>query len=136
MKTISSQRDLSKTPEAGQNPNLEIMSKEDWARAGRKMSFKVQGFHIPSFKNGKVLFVTNPRNRELMRRIQESFEDTLLSWYPTVEGETVTGPRLRSWIAGCGPEDDSCHFLTGCSWNFTFVSKGQEGAELDFDPSE
>lgn len=136
MSAISETKGLSKVPEVGQNPKREIMSKEEWARAGRKMSFKVQGFHIPSFKNGKVLFVTNPRNRELMRRIQASFEDTLLSWYPTVEGVTVTGPRLRSWIAGCGPEDDSCHFLIGCSWNFMFVPKGQEGADLDFESSE
>lgn len=119
------------------SPNSEplALSKKVPACGKSRVRLRIRGFHIPSFKNGKVLFVTNPRNRALMKRIQDDFEQQLICSYPTVEGEMVTVEKLRSWIATSGPEDDSCHYLIACSWSFTTVSKGQEGANLEFAPT-
>ncbi len=99
-----------------------------------------RGSHVPSFKNSKLLtrgkLVTSPRNQKWMKECIKSFESQLLCSFRTIESETVTAQNLRSWIASCVPENDSCRYLTACSWNFIEVSKGQEGANVDINPEE
>lgn len=86
----------------------------------------------PAFKNSKMLtrgkLRTNPKNQAWMKAAQALIESQLLFKYPTAANETVTAANLRSWIASATPENDSCNYLTACSWRFMRVPKKQDGA--------
>lgn len=88
----------------------------------------------PSFKNGKMLtrgkLITAPQKQRWMAAAQSIIESQLLSKYPTSERGMVTAAKLRSWIAWSTPGDDSCRYLTQCSWRFMQVQKNLEGAAL------
>lgn len=88
--------------------------------------------HVPSFKNTKMLtrgkLITSPQKQRWMRKAQVIIESQLLSAYPTAEKGTVTAEKLRSWIASSVPANDSCRYLTACSWRFTSAPKGREAA--------
>jgi hypothetical protein len=88
----------------------------------------------PSFKNSKMLtrgkLITDPKKQRWMQAAQALIESQLLFKCPTDESGTVTAAKLRSWIASATPENDSCAYLTECSWRFMKVPKKQEGAIL------
>ncbi len=95
---------------------------------------RTQGSHVPSFKNSKMIargkLITDPKKQKWMEECIRSFMSQLLYSFPMNVNETGTGPKLRSWIASSTPENDSCRYLTACSWNFCKYPKGLEGAEV------
>lgn len=100
----------------------------------------LQGSHVPSFKNSKFLtrgrLMTSPKNQAWMKAAIDSFASQLLYSFPMSASETVTAQKLRSWIASSLPVNDSCRYLTGCSWNFCKYPKGLEGAQVTITPVE
>lgn len=100
------------------------------------LTLRIRGLgHVPAFKNHKMLtrgkLRTDPRKQKWMRAAEDCLAAELLSQYPTSDGETVTAANLRYWIQSSVPADDSCHYLTTCSWRFTSVPKGSEGANIE-----
>jgi hypothetical protein len=95
----------------------------------------VKGFHIPSFKNSKMLtrgkLITNPKMQRQMEEIIRSLGSQLLSCARTLEGETLTGPQAQSLIASLLPEDDSRQWIPELVINSRDCDKGNEGAIVE-----
>lgn len=86
----------------------------------------------PAFKNSKMLtkgkLITHPRKQKWMKAAEDIIECQLLFKFQTSGTETEMAQALRCSIASSMPADDSCHYLTECSWRFMRVPKKQEGA--------
>lgn len=94
----------------------------------------VKGFHVPSFKNSKMLtrgrLITKPEYQQLMKQITQAFECQLRSWFQTNGIETGTGRTALLRIASLLPLDDSLKWIAEHCVKWQRVSKGNEGAEL------
>lgn len=94
----------------------------------------VKGFHVPSFKNSKMLtrgrLITKPEYQHQMEQITQAFESQLRSWFQTNGIETGTGPTALLQIASLLPLDDSLKWIAEHCVAWRRVSKGNEGAEL------
>jgi hypothetical protein len=86
--------------------------------------------HVPSFKNSRVLFLTNPRNRAWMKKAAASIESQLRSAYRIDDHAMETGASLLCWIATRMPLDDSLDWIGVPCGNWRRVRKGEEGADI------
>ena len=85
--------------------------------------------HVPSFKNGKQLFVTSKKNREWMKRCIASFVFQSLSKCQTCADGTVTADSLQSLIASL-PPDDNWKVIPVICVTAVKCEPGNEGAEI------
>lgn len=93
------------------------------------LKIRSQG-HVPSFKNNKRLFLTNPKHSAWMKQAIQSIESQLLTAAQIGGIETMTAHSLRSWIASSVPLDDSRHWIIEATVRSIEVPKGQEGCDI------
>jgi hypothetical protein len=86
--------------------------------------------HVPSFKNSRVLFLTNPRNRVWMEWCQDRFESQFASACPTGVAGMPMAPCPQSWIRFVVPLDDSVDWIPELHVLVERVKKGDEGADI------
>ena len=86
--------------------------------------------HVPSFKNSRVLFLTNPRNRAWMEWCQDRFESQFFSAFQTAADGMPTAACPHSWIVSAAPLDDSVDWIPELHVLVERVSKGGEGADI------
>lgn len=153
--THSAQKDFFSVPTAGLKlgplflylkriPAPRRMGKED--RKGKPRS-KVENFHVPSFKNSKVLITKDPRGFPLkrpmlitapeyqrwMRQAVENLESQLLSMCQTgTDGIQRVHSKLFAMCSRL-PADDSCNDLVEISIKVVRVPPGEEGAEISLE---
>jgi len=89
--------------------------------------------HVPSFKNGRQLFLTSKRNREWMKRCTDSFVSQLLSKCQTADEGTLTAVSLRSSIVSL-PADDNWKIIPQIVLTSEKVIDGEEGATIEITP--
>jgi hypothetical protein len=99
-------------------------------------------YHIPSFKNSKMLVSKTPQGRPLenpflatkrefqewMEKAVQSIESQLLSACQTGSDATPQVLSKLSAMLSLLPADDSVNDLVEGSWTVQFVPPGQEGA--------
>ena len=90
--------------------------------------------NVPSFKNQKMIargrLITNPERQKWMERCTQGFVSQLLSVIQTIEGETLTGQQVQSWIACNMPSNDSRQWIPELHITSEQCSKGEEGATI------
>lgn len=97
----------------------------------KSLTLQIQGLgNVPSFKNGRQLFLTSPRKREWMNQCIRSFESQLKCELETRGGETLTAQQQRSLIASFVPLDDSVQWIPEIRIVAIQVPNGQEGAMI------
>lgn len=85
--------------------------------------------HVPSFKNGKQLFLTSKRNREWMKCCQSSFVSQCISAC-RIEGRATSMEDLRHFWMLCLPSDDNWKVIPEIRVTCERVIEGEEGADI------
>ena len=99
---------------------------------------KVRGFHIPAFKNTKMMargrLITDPRKQKIMGRIIRSLQFQLRSVLPIEDTAISMGPWPLCSIllsAHSTDFDDSRQWIPKITIESVEVAKGEEGADIE-----
>lgn len=151
MTTSCSQKDMFAPPVDGLTPLVLYVkkvqvppnkSRKDQLRKTDRVI--APNYHIPSFKNSKMLVVkdfqgrplripfltTKPEFRQWMNKAVLVIESQLLSMCPIESGETLQGHSKLYAMLSRLPADDSVNDLLEGSWKVEMVSPGEEGAKI------
>ena len=85
--------------------------------------------HVPSFKNGRQLFLTSKRNRDWMKRCQASLVSQCISKCRTEDGG-ISMVALRQFLTYCLPSDDNWKIIPAITLTCERVIEGEEGAVI------
>lgn len=113
---------------------------------GKELRFEIRGFHIPSFKNSKMILgirkqpngdwkgtpfiATKTDYKNQMKEITQSLLSQLISASQTIAEGTLTEPQARSLIAWLMPQDDSRQWIPDLRVTCEKVDAGNEGATI------